>query len=424
MLFDDVVVFAHSYPYWNGPTAETYLEGEMHVIAKHAKRVHVISFEDLWKEAPLREGLPLGLDAIMVVGGEEPLEEGRGRRFWQLKSLLSEEFLMDRPKIDSSERLLAFTYYMRLSNRLARLAWRKLLERCPSFGSGNTFLYSFWFNEPTRAAILLAKKMQKEGLKRPVVIARAHGYDCYAYRASSGFLPGQTWTALHADAVYPCSRDGVAYLEKENPKAVGRFHLGHLGTLDCGLGPVPAAGMPLEIATCSRIVSLKRLDRLASALKVLYRRGVDFRWTCIGDGELLPELKKQVKSLGMEDCVEFTGSLSQSEVRDLYGRKPFNVFVNASEYEGIPLSIMEAISFGIPVVATDVGGNPEIVIDNVNGVLVPRDFNDEEMADAIVEVGNVDSLRFRDAARRIWEEDYCLQTNAERILTDAAGFLG
>ena len=282
MLFDDAVVFAHSYPYWNGPTAETYLEGEMHVIAEHAKRVHVISFEGLWETAPIRKDLPMGLDAIMLVDHDEPLEEGLRRRFYQLKSLFSKEFLSDRRKIDSLDKLLAFTYYMRKSDRLARLAWERLRDRCPSFGSGDTLLYSFWFNEPARAAILLAGRMQQAGLKRPAVIARAHGYDCYAYRAETGYLPGQAWTALNADAVYPCSHDGVAYLENENPEAAADFASTIWEPEIAGLGPVPQSGEPLRVVTCSRIIPLKRLHRVADALGVLHRRGREFHWTCIG----------------------------------------------------------------------------------------------------------------------------------------------
>lgn len=423
MLFDDVVVFAHSYPYWSGPTAETYLEGEMHVIAEHAKRVHVVAFEGLWDTAPVREGLPPGLDAIKVIDSEEPLEEGAFRRFFQLKSLFSKEFFLDRRKIDTYEKLLAFTYYIRLSNRLARLAWRKLRERCPEFGTGPTLLYSFWFNEPARAAVLLANKMQEAGLKRPAVIARAHGYDCYAYRADSGYLPGQIWTALNLDAVYPCSTDGVAYLEGENPEAARKFHLNHLGTRDCGLGPVSEAEAPLNIVTCSRAVPLKRLDRIADALGVLNRRGIGFQWTCIGGGESLFDLKDKVAHLGIADSVRFTDSIDQAKVSELYRCQPFDVFVNASKYEGIPLSIMEAISFGIPVVATRVGGNPEIVIDGVNGCTVPCDFSDDMLADAIIEVGVSRSPRYREGARRVWEEGFDLRANAERLLADAAKYL-
>lgn len=422
-LFDDVVVLTHQYPYWLGPTAETYLEGELRVVAGYTKRLHVVAFEGVWPGAPLRSGVPEKMNVITLSEDDLRLEEGPLRRWYQLRSLFRRELLLDARKVDSKERLLCYTYFIRLSDRIAETAWGRLRSTCSDFGTGRTLLYSFWFNEPARAIALLDGKMRAAGMPRPALIARAHGYDCYDYRSDVGYLPCKERMAERLDAVYACSLDGKRYLSKNNPRVAGKFHVAHLGTEDYGLGPVPSGEGPLHVVTCSRAVPLKRLDRIASSLAVLDRRGIDFRWTCIGDGEALGSVKELVRDLGIEDRVAFEGALSQKDVYAFYRSTSVDVFVNASEVEGIPLSIMEALSFGVPVVATAVGGNPEIVSEGVNGRLVPRDFEDEALADAIVSFAETDAVRFRDSARAVWEKEFSLERNTDELMASAAEFL-
>ena len=90
-----------------------------------------------------------------------------------------------------------------------------------------------------------------------------------------------------------------------------------------------------------------------------------------------------------------------------YKEKEYHLFINVSSLEGIPVSIMEAISFGIPCIATDVGGNREIVFNGVNGTLVGKDITPNELYKAIESYILMDEeryLRYRKDARRIWTE--------------------
>ncbi len=86
-----------------------------------------------------------------------------------------------------------------------------------------------------------------------------------------------------------------------------------------------------------------------------------------GDGPELPAMKARAEALGMRDRVEFPGSVG--DPWDLL--RAADVFVLASEIEGLPLVVLEAMSQGVPVVATDVGGMPEAVIEDETGFLVP-----------------------------------------------------
>ena len=86
----------------------------------------------------------------------------------------------------------------------------------------------------------------------------------------------------------------------------------------------------------------------------------------VGDGRERPALMERASALGLTDAVAFAGY--RSDVRLLMAA--FDVYVNCSTYEGVSLTILEAMASALPVVATAVGGNPEVVIDQETGLLV------------------------------------------------------
>ncbi len=117
------------------------------------------------------------------------------------------------------------------------------------------------------------------------------------------------------------------------------------------------------------------------------------------------------------------GEISNQELMHFYKENHIDLFVNVSVEEGVPVSIMEAISFGIPVVATNVGGTSEIVHHNENGLLVNRDFSDRDLQVAINDFykANVETEQFRMNSRKIWEEVCNYKVNYERFYTDFLG---
>ena len=103
---------------------------------------------------------------------------------------------------------------------------------------------------------------------------------------------------------------------------------------------------------------------------------------------------------------------------EFYRTKPVDLFVNTSSLEGLPVSIMEACSFGIPVVATDVGGTKEIVRDGKNGFLLGADFKPETLANDIERICRMTGKErnaMRTASRKIWEENFNAAGNYERF---------
>ncbi len=123
-------------------------------------------------------------------------------------------------------------------------------------------------------------------------------------------------------------------------------------------------------------------DILLQAMVRLRRTVPAARLCIIGDGVLAADLAGQVRDLGLEEAVEMAGSLGQECVR----RRLWEAAVLAmpSRSEGMPLALLEALACGVPVVATGVGGVPEVLTDGA-GLLVPPEAP-EEMADALARV--------------------------------------
>jgi glycosyltransferase involved in cell wall biosynthesis len=116
-----------------------------------------------------------------------------------------------------------------------------------------------------------------------------------------------------------------------------------------------------------RLDRYKGHDHLVEAFAALIRERPRARLLLVGDGRFREALTVQVRSAGLSDRVRFTGALG--DVRPALAAA--DVFVQASDEEGLPGAVLEAMAMGLPVVATDVGGTREAVDDGVTGLLVP-----------------------------------------------------
>jgi glycosyltransferase involved in cell wall biosynthesis len=145
---------------------------------------------------------------------------------------------------------------------------------------------------------------------------------------------------------------------------------------------------PLIIAV-GRLIPKKGFSDLIRACALLAERGKSFRCEIIGAGPLENELQRQIDELHLQNSVELPGAKPQTQLRGRLAAA--NVFVLPSVIDpdggmdNLPTVIMEAMATGLPVVSTNVGGIPEMVIENETGFLVPPG-NVTKMADAIQSV--------------------------------------
>lgn len=132
------------------------------------------------------------------------------------------------------------------------------------------------------------------------------------------------------------------------------------------------------ILTAARLTPWKGVDHLIAALS----RVPDVRLVVAGEGEMLPALKRQVTSNGLGNRVDFLGKVSRDKLA-LY-MKAADYLALYSGYEGLSHTLLESLLAGTPVIASDKGGNPEVVQHGVNGLLVPY-VNVEALTAAIEE---------------------------------------
>jgi glycosyltransferase involved in cell wall biosynthesis len=148
------------------------------------------------------------------------------------------------------------------------------------------------------------------------------------------------------------------------------------------------SGDAMIIGTVGRLDPVKNLPVLLQAQAVLRNRSPHARTVIVGDGPARGALETAAAELGVADHVTFAGY--RSDVRALM--PAFDVYVNCSTYEGVSLTILEAMAATLPVIATPVGGNPEVVIDQETGLLVPG--RGRSIAEAIASLA-ADRLRRR-----------------------------
>ncbi len=128
---------------------------------------------------------------------------------------------------------------------------------------------------------------------------------------------------------------------------------------------------------------------------------------------MLNNLKLGIKELPLNIKVELLGYKQNAEVIQFYKNYSVDLFINVSSSEGLPVSIMEAASFGIPIIATNAGGNHEIV-NSKTGILIPIKFEPKELSDHITSFltqSQTDILNFRLNARKKYENELDAKIN-------------
>ncbi len=148
--------------------------------------------------------------------------------------------------------------------------------------------------------------------------------------------------------------------------------------------------LPVRIGIVARLSAEKDHQTLLKACKILATQGLNFSLEIIGDGPLKDVLEKTSTTLGIGSYVSFSGM--RHDVPDILGQ--LDIFVLSSTTEGISLTLLEAMATELPVVATNVGGNPEVVIDGETGFLVPLK-NPEEMAKKLMILIDDENLRHK-----------------------------
>jgi glycosyltransferase involved in cell wall biosynthesis len=225
--------------------------------------------------------------------------------------------------------------------------------------------------------------------------------------------------------VVAISQDNLEEIVAEcGPWARERVQVIHCGVDTDLLRPasrVRPEGAPLSIVCIGTLHEVKGQVHLIDAVARLRGAGIDVRCRLIGDGEDEAMLRDRVAAAGLDGMVTFDGRRTRAEVIDTLGQADVlvapSVVARNGKREGIPVVLMEAMSCGLPVVASRLSGIPELVEDGVSGLLVtPGDS--AAIAAALQRLAEDAGLRVRigAAARERVVSDFDLATNARAIL--------
>ena len=275
--------------------------------------------------------------------------------------------------------------------------------------------YTYWFDAPT-LGIGLVKKNYPE----ICIVSRAHGYDLYAERHSPAYIPCRHQSLDDLDGLFPDSDAGTRYISYHYPEYAHLCKTSRLGVVDPGFITSPSKDGIFRIVSCSLLVPVKRVELLVKGIIYAARLRPELRieWRHFGTGQLKPIIESFAQD-NLPDNVNafFPGYPLLENLLSFYKNNPIDVFMNVSESEGTPVSVMEAISCGIPIIATAVGGNPEIVSEQ-NGILLSPSPTPEEIAIALFNLwDNTDlALERRKQSRKFWQDKYNADQNFQSFV--------
>jgi glycosyltransferase involved in cell wall biosynthesis len=253
---------------------------------------------------------------------------------------------------------------------------------------------------------------REQGLKGKLV-ARMHGYDFDEKQNGRGYFPFRRSELAAFDAVHQISGYGLRHVHSQYPRYT-HFNLNRLGVSDNGMANCGKETEPYRLVSCSNFVALKRIPLLIETLSLMK---IPFIWVHFGSGAGMEEAKALAARLLPEGSYHFKGFVPNQQVLQYYREQTVDAFINMSELEGIPVSLMEAIAAGIPVVGCNVCGVPEIVAEQT-GLLLPKEVDPETAAIKIVQFLK-DKARdgdFRFGVQQFQQQYFNAECNYEKFI--------
>ncbi len=290
--------------------------------------------------------------------------------------------------------------------------WAERMMRAVSESS--TTLYGMWMSYDGYAAALCKKK--HPGMR---CVIRGHAFDIDTERTPLNPYFMKSFIADKADGLYFISETAKKqYLEYMQGKASeDKLHVLAMGSGGESVetfreAPLYTQGV-LRVVSCAQVIPIKQVELMVEALSQW--QGTTLCWTHIGGGEGLEDLRRMADhKLGPKENVicELLGSQNAPRIQKLYEERSFDVFINTSRKEGVPISIMEAMRHGTPVIAPAVGGIPDLVTPEVGWLYDP----DEGAQGVLKGLEKLASLTQEEAeekrrgVRAYWNEHCCSST--------------
>lgn len=407
----NLFVVCNDYPFGIG---EPYFENELKVIAPGFSKVYIVLPEYANKNSAPAFFMPANAELVYL----NITVDGKAKQKGLVKALFSADFYGELANIlfkfgqsPTPARLKTLlNYFVK-----AELFKQKMQPFLAEKAKPGDVLYTYWCTEYTYAISQLKAAF---GLK---AITRMHGWDVYYERSLCKYLPLRNAIFKKLDAAFPVSKNGREYLLNKVGKQFDKtIQTAYLGTFEGQEIDTPK-GNELHIVSLSNLVEVKRLPKIVDALALI--EGLHIIWTHIGGGPSFDKFEKQVKTKLKDKRnirYELLGPKTKEEVYSLLSSAGYHCLLSTSDYEGLPVSFMEALSFGIPILAPTVGGIPEIVEHNHNGLLMPIRPTPKAVAKAIEDMAKLDGATYaamRKNAYQLWLEKFNAEENYKKFMT-------
>ncbi|MFT3885234.1 MAG: glycosyltransferase [Flavobacteriales bacterium] len=396
------------FPYGQG---EAFLENELPVLCQRFDRVR------LFPQEQKGEARPLPPNAEASILWPDPYVR------INLLGLLRHQRLF--------RRMVSSLWAEAPSSAVFRAQWpelrsriRQLLQRAVVLGRelrahydpATTLLYSYWTHD--QATVLAMARIRDPRVR---FISRAHGFDLYPDRAPNGWLPFRTLQLEQLTRLFCVSQAGLDHLRAQYPHHARMFELARLGTADRDVAPWSSSDV-LRLVSCAHLIPLKRVELLIEALRGLHQ---PVEWTHFGGGPEQERLAAAAATLPTHIKATLHGPIRNADLLEWYQHDPVDLFVHTSSSEGgVPVALQEAASFGIPLLAIDVGGVREIVNERT-GVLLPWNATATELRDALAAHRHTPfaTEKGRAGVRAFWNANFRADVNFQHFCDRAVAIM-
>jgi len=385
-------LFTASFPCEDSPE-QVFIESELDALSKAFNKVYIY---------PLRckgESLELKFSnvEVIILNLSESNSKLKFRQYLLVFKILCQELVINRKLRDFKN----LKYYSALLKTYIRKS-NYLLDN--SDFNENDLLYTYWLAEWNYLISLLKHQNKLKNL----LISKAHRFDIYDERHPLLKIPFRKLQLNQTNKIYSISEDGVNYFKTSFPSYAHKFELARLGSKN--KGSIIEGQGTLTLVSCSMLRPVKRVHLIIDILKEIH---IPVNWIHFGDGTEMKNISSMIGQLPSNVSAELRGFVTNNQIIEYYKTNKVDVFINVSSSEGIPVSMMEAISFGIPLIGFNVGGISEI-INNETGLI----YEDGEL-DPIISTLNsypendIFKNNFKFKVIQFWRKHYSSEVNSK-----------
>ncbi|MDP1801692.1 MAG: glycosyltransferase [Bacteroidota bacterium] len=395
-------IFTIDFPYGNG---EPFLKNEIELLSKKFDTIFVYPMN--FKNTAIKCDLPENI----IIKHEDIFSSYNRLAVLSKNIMLVTTIFLNEMIRSGYGKYYFFNFSKHLNTLLHRINAANALSLLFKKDGQKHLVYTYWFTQWTLIFSIINKRQKNISL-----FTRIHGMDVYEdqHTEKNFFFPFRVFQEKQIKNVLAISENGKQHLLNMHPQFKGKVAVNRLGVAFHNLNPVNTSE-EFILVSCSSFQKYKRVDLIVEILKNI---NFKIKWIHFGDSEERKLVEDCFKNIPINVSVELKGYVSNKKIMEFYASHPVDLFINVSETEGIPVSIMEAMSFGIPCIATNVGGVSEIVTSK-NGFLIDKIFENEYVSRLLTQYKESDTLiknSFRKEAVNTWESKFNQQKNCMQLL--------